>query len=90
MCHCTVTPESGKPLFHAAYDLANLIGDCRAIAEALPAIVPTRVEELDLNGLSRIASLASVIGRLINQAEDLAYELGSDLHDLHRDITKGA
>ena len=90
MTQATPTPEAGTPLFHTAYDIANLIGDCRAIAEALHGIVPERVEGLTLDQLTRITSLASVVARLVNQAEDQAYDLGSQLHDLHIELMKGA
>lgn len=91
MCtQATPAPDTGNPLFHTAYDLANLIGDCRAIAEALHGIVPDRAENMTLDQLGRITSLASVVGRLINQAEDQAYDLGSKLHDLHLQLMKGA
>lgn len=90
MCQSTTTPESGnKPLFHTAYDLANLIADCRAIAEALPAVIPVRAEEMTLDIVSRISGLASALGRIINTAEDRAYDLGAALHDLHREPTEG-
>lgn len=83
----TPTPLAGAPLFHRAYDLATLIGDCRSVALALPAIIPAGPQELDRTQLAHIQGLASVIGRLLGPAEDLAYAIGSDLHDLHRQLT---
>lgn len=91
MCtQATPTPEAGTPLFHTVYHLAGLIGDCRAVAEALHAIVPDRVDDMTLDQLARITSLASVVGRLITQAEDQAYDLGAKFHDLHLRLMKGA
>jgi hypothetical protein len=85
----TPTPLAGAPLFHRAYDLALLIGDCRSVALALPAVIPDGDQEVTLDVLQHITNLASAVGRLLGPAEDLAYALGSDLHDLHRQLTKG-
>lgn len=90
MTPSTATPDTGTPLFHTAYELGHLIGDCRAIAEALHGIVPEQLGDVDLAKLGRISSLAAVAARLINQAEDQAYDLGSQLHDLHLQLMKGA
>lgn len=83
------TPAAGAPLFHRAYDLAALIGDCRSIALALPAVIPAGPQELDRTQLEHIQGLASAIGRLLSPAEDLAYALGSDLHDVFLKNRKG-
>lgn len=90
MCQRTLTPESGNtPHFQTAYEIAFLVGDCRAIAEALPAIIPNRSDEVTLDAIERISSLASALGRLIKSAEDRAYNFGESLHTLHREINKG-
>lgn len=83
----TPTPIAGAPLFHRAYDLAALIGDCRSVALALPAIIPDGSETMTLDRLQHLTNLASAVSRLLGPAEDLAYALGSDLHDLHRQLT---
>ena len=41
----------------------------------------------DRRKLAHIQNLASAVSRLLGPAEDLAYALGSDLHDLHRQLT---
>lgn len=82
-------PTAAAPLFCRAYDLAALIGDCRSVALALPAIIPDGRAELTLEHLEHLSNLASAVGRLLRPAEDLAYALGSDLHDQHRQLTKG-
>jgi hypothetical protein len=87
MCHLPITPLAGAPLFHRAYDLAVLIGDCRSVALALPAVIPAGTDDFDLRKLAHIQNLASAVSRLLGPAEDLAYALGSDLHDLHRQLT---
>ncbi len=82
------TPALPIP-FERAYAVANLVADCRAVAEALPACIPDGLGNFTLDHLTRIIGLADAISRLMRQAEDCASELGSSLHDLHIAQTKG-
>lgn len=83
MCQCPPASEEGAPLFHRAYDLANLIGECRTVARTVPAVIPDGLGCLTLDKLQQISDLASVVARLIGTAEDLAYAIASDLHDVY-------
>lgn len=90
MCQCTPTPEAGIPLFHRAYALANLLGECRTVARTVPDVIPDGLGEFTLDKLQQISDLASVVARLVGTAEDLAYAMASDLHDVYLSERKGS
>lgn len=83
MCQCTPTPDKGTPMFERAYELANLVGECRTVARSVPDVMPDGLGEFTLDKLQQISDLATVVARLIGIAEDLAHAIASDLRDVH-------
>jgi hypothetical protein len=63
--------------------------DAEMADEALPACIPDGLGGFTLDHLTRITGLADAISHLMRHAEDSAYALGSDLHDLHLAQAKG-
>lgn len=89
MCQSTFTPPWGTFPYQRAHDVSSIISDARHIAETIADLVPDSINGIRVDQLSRLQALASAVSRLMQSAEDAAYELASEMQDLHHNQTEG-
>ena len=91
MCQSTITPAPawGTFLYQRAHDVSSIVSDARHIASTIAAIIPVSTHGISIDDLGRVQALASAVTRLMQSAEDAAYELASEMQDIHHNSTKG-
>lgn len=89
MCQSTFTPPWGTFPYQRAHDVSSIISDARHIAETIAAVIPVSTHGISIDDLGRVQALASAVSRLMQSAEDAAYELASEMQDLHHNQTEG-
>lgn len=89
MCKNTPTPPWGTFLYQRAHDVSSIVSDARHIASTIADIIPVSTHNIRIEELGRVQALASAVARLMQSAEDAAYELASEMQDAHSALING-